>query len=301
MIRFDVLQPKTMPEAIQMLDQHGSAAQPLAGGTDLLVALKLRHLRPRYLVNLKGIPGIRGIEWHAGQGASIGALTRIRDLVASPVIKERFPILRQAASALGSVQVRNLATIGGNLCNASPSADTAPALIALGAHVRIHGPAGERQVPIEAFFSGPGRTVLRPGELLTQIWIPQNPPRSGGSYVKHGARRSMDCAVVGVAAMIILHDSMARCREARIVLGAVAPTPVRAVSAEVVLRNKILSECLLRQAGEAAVQGTSPITDVRGSACYRQDLVRVLVVRAVRQAWEAAGEWPDVPEERGSW
>jgi carbon-monoxide dehydrogenase medium subunit len=289
MITFDVLHPKTVPEAIQMLEQHGSAARPLAGGTDLLVALKLRHLRPRYLVNLKGLPGTRGIEWYEGQGARIGALTRIRDVVASPVVEEHFPILQQAASVLGSVQVRNLATIGGNLCNASPSADMAPALIALDAQVRICGRAEERQVPLESFFSGPGRTVLRPGELLTAIWVPRSPLRSGGCYVKYGTRRSMDCAVVGVAATIALHDSMARCREARIVLGAVAPTPVRAVAAEGVLQNQMLSESLLHQAAEAAALAARPITDVRGSACYRQDLVPVLVARAVRQAWEAAG------------
>jgi carbon-monoxide dehydrogenase medium subunit len=289
MIRFDVLQPKTIPEAIQMLNQHGSSARALAGGTDLLVAMKLRHQRPRYLVNLKGLSGMRGIAWHEGKGLRIGALTRIRELVASALIGEHFPVLQQAAGALGSVQVRNLATVGGNLCNASPSADTAPALMALDAQVCIFGSAGERRVPLEAFFAGPGRTMLRPAELLTEIWVPSSAPRSGGCYVKHGSRKSMDCAVVGVAVRVSLQDSTTRCGEARIVLGAVAPTPVRATAAEDMLQERELSESLVQQAAEAAVLDTRPISDLRGSACYRQDLVPALVGRAIREAWAAAG------------
>ncbi len=289
MTGFDVLEPQTLSEAIGLLQQHGATARPFAGGTDLMVAIKLHHLRPRYLVNLKRLPGLEGVRQERG-GLRIGALTKIADLADSPLVREWCPMLAQAAGELGSLQVRNVATVGGNLCNASPSADTAPALIALEAQAHMVGPGGERTVPLEQFFTGPGTTVLAEGELLTHLWLPRPSSRSGGVYLKSGTRKSMDCAVVGVGVLLETDKEGTACARARIVLGAVAPTPVRAREAEALLREGQIDAVDLKRVGQAASSATAPIDDVRGSAAYRRELVQVLVPRAIRLAWEAARE-----------
>ncbi len=287
MPRFDVLEPQTLPEAVGLLRQHGATARPLAGGTDLMVAINLRHLQPRYLVNLKHIPGLEGIELEQ-DGLRIGSLTKVADLAESTLIRERYSLLAQAAGELGSVQVRNLATVGGNLCNASPSADTAPALIALDSQAHIVGPAGERVVPLEGFFTGPGTTVLGEGELLTHLWLPLPSPRAGGCYLKSSTRKTMDCAVVGIGVLLEADEARSICVRARIVLGATAPTPIRAREAEAFLLDRPFTAVDLDQVGQAAASAATPIDDVRGSAGYRREMVRVLAPRAIRQAWLAA-------------
>jgi carbon-monoxide dehydrogenase medium subunit len=205
-----------------------------------------------------------------------------RAIEISPVVQEKYPGLLQAVRELGSIQVRNRATIVGNICRASPSADTLPPLIADGASARIFGPAGDRKVALEDFFTGPGRTVLERDELVTEITIPPPPPRTGKIYIKHGRRKAMELATVGVAVSLTLEDDA--CREARIALGAVAPTPIRARQAEALLRDRAISERLIETAAQAAMAEVLPISNVRASAEYRRQMVGVLTKRALTHA-----------------
>jgi len=197
----------------------------------------------------------------------------------------KYPGLAQAARELGSIQVRNRATIVGNICRASPSADTLPPLIADGATVKMFGPAGERTVPLEGFFTGPGKTVLAPGELVTEIAVPPPPPRTGKHYLKHGRRKAMELATVGVAVSVTLDADT--CRQIRIALGAVAPTVIRARQAEDTLRGRALDGAAIEAAAQIAMGECRPISNVRGSAEYRREMVGVLTQRAIRQAMGA--------------
>ena len=213
----------------------------------------------------------------------------MRAVETSPFVAAHYAGLAAAARSLGSIQIRNRATVAGNICRASPSADTPPPLIADGATVRIAGPAGERVVPLEAFFTGPGRSVLARDEILVAIDVPPPAPRTGKVYLKHGRRLAMELATVGVAVALTLEPDGDGCREVRVVLGAVAPTPIRAREAEAVLRGRIPNAGLIAEAAEAAEAEARPISDVRSSADYRREMVRVLAARAIRQALDACG------------
>ncbi len=289
MVRFDYLEPKTVQKALTFLSQHGSEARVLAGGTDLLRALKLRTLRPRYLINIKYIPQMSKITSSPRAGLKIGAASTMGSLELSPVIRQKSPALFEAVHLLGSPQVRNLATLGGTLCNAAPSAETAPILLARDARAFIAGSKGETGIPLESFFTGPGQTVLKTGELLAYITIPEAPRRTGEAYFKHSPRSSMDIAVVGVAAVVTLSPSGDRIERCSIALGAVAPTPIRARKAESVLVGQAPSEQLISEAARQAALESRPISDLRGSAEYRRDMVSVMTSRALRLALERAG------------
>ncbi|MDP2726601.1 MAG: xanthine dehydrogenase family protein subunit M [Dehalococcoidia bacterium] len=284
-MRFEVLEPGSIEEAVSLLTSYGEEARPIAGGTDLLVQIRYQKARPRYLVDLGSIPGLDYVRWHGDGALHLGALATLSAIASSPDVKSRFAPLAQAARLVGSVQVRNLATVAGNLCHASPSAETAPALLALGAVVEIQGPKGKRQVPLVDFFAGPGSTVLAPGELVVEIGVPNPGTGCRGVYLKHSLRAAMDIAMVGVAA--VLSTTNGTCVEARLALGAVAPTPIRATAAEKTLVGKKLQEDVLEEVAREAAQEAHPIDDIRAPADYRREIVRVLVKRAVRQAWEA--------------
>ncbi len=286
MVRFEYLEPTNLQEVISILSRHGSQAKVLAGGTDLLTLLKERTLKPRFVVNIKRLTGLEGITHTPGKGLRIGALTTIRTLETSSLLKETYPALAQAAHLLGSPQVRNLATIGGNLCNAAPSAETASPLLSFSAFARIAGPKGERTLPLDSFFSGPGTTVLQEGELLTEIFLPEPLPRMGSVYIKHCPRGSMDIAVVGVAVMVALSSGNGKVEECRIGLGAVGPTPFRATGTEELLRGEKVTEFLVQEVAKKAAAESRPISDIRGSAEYRSQMVRVLTARALRMAHE---------------
>lgn len=282
--KFEYLDPKTMEEASLLLSKHKATAKIIAGGTDLLVQLKQGEGLPRYIINMKGIPNHDFITCDEKEGLRIGALATIHSLEVSPVIRQKFSILAQAANQLGTSPVRNCATIGGNLCNAAPSAETAPALLVLEARVKIVSADGERTVPIEDFFTGPGQTVLHPHEILSEIQIPNPLPRSGGVYLAQTVRKALDLAIVGVAVVTTLDGDILK--DVKIALGAVAPTPIRARRAEAVIRGQRLSDALPDEAGLAASEEASPIDDIRGSAEYRRKVIRVLVGRAIKQAAE---------------
>ena len=284
---FEYFAPTSLEDAMGLLKRYGGKAKALAGGTDLLVQMKERTVTPSYLIDLKHIPGLSGIRHSKRQGLRIGALTTLNEILASESIEEKYPALIQGAEWIGCVQVRNQATIGGNLCNASPSADMAPGLIALDAKARIVGPEGARELPLEAFFRGPGRSALRNGEILTEVVISDPPPRSGASYIRHTPRVAMDIAVVGVGAYIALNGEKS-CEDARIVLGAVAPTPIRVRRAERILKGKPLEEPLIERAAQRASEASKPIDDVRGSVAFRREIVAVLIRRTLKEAIEVA-------------
>ena len=270
MKRFDYFEPRTLDEAAKLLAAPNT--QILAGGTDLLVELK-EHLRhAARVVNIKKIAGLTALSFDAKDGLRIGALATERDVELSPVVKERYRGLLQAVRELGSIQVRYRATIIGNICRASPSADTIPPLIADGAVVHIHG-TRQRTVKLEDFFLAPGKTVLEPGEVVTALTVPPPVADTRKIYIKHGRRKAMELATVGVA---VTH---APGGETRIVLGAVAPTPIRARQAEKVFS----STGDAARAGQAAADESRPISNVRATAEYRREMVGVLTRRALEQ------------------
>ena len=282
MHQFNYLEPATLADAVTLLTRHGAAANLLAGGTDLLVEIKESLRRPALVINIKRITGIEALTFDAKRGLHIGALTTARTVEMHPAIATHYPGLHRAVQELGSIQVRNRATIVGNVCRASPSADTLPPLIADGATVAIVGPSGERHVAMEAFFTGPGRTVLGAGEIVTGIDVPAPPPGMGKSYIKHGRRKAMELATVGVAVCLTIEQGV--CRDVRVVLGAVASTPIRAHAAEALLRGQTLTDERVEAAGVAAMAESRPISNVRASADYRREMVGVLTRRAIREA-----------------
>jgi carbon-monoxide dehydrogenase medium subunit len=279
--RFECLEPGTVQEACSLLADHKEQARVIAGGTDLLVKMKDRELKPRYIIRLKSIPGLNSIEYD-GTGVKIGALATLSALRKSPLIREHCAILGQALDQMASPQVRTLATIGGNICNAVPSADTAPALLTLDAKVTLVCCQGERTVGIEEFFTGPNQTVCTAEEIVREILVPDQPAGGTGVYLKLTPRKAMDLAVVGIAVMVVYHGQV--CEDIKIALGAVAPTPIRARKAEEVLKGKKLEDSLIEKAAGIAAEESKPIDDFRASAEYRREMVDVLVTRAIQQA-----------------
>jgi CO/xanthine dehydrogenase FAD-binding subunit len=283
---FDIIATDTVEEACSLFSGYGADAQLFAGGTDLFIKMKQRRLLPRILINIKRIPALDRIRYDADEGLRIGALTSIQSIMDSTVIGEKFRVLSQAATVLGTPQIRNLGTLGGNLANASPSAEFAPPLLILEASVRCVGPRGERLVPMNEFFVGPGKSVLSQGELITEVHVPNSPLRAQGIYLKHSLRM-MDVSMAAAAALVLLDGDV--CREVRIALGAVAPTPFRARKAEAALRGKRLSgdsnnRELLEEVGRIAADESHPIDDLRGYASYRRKVVAMLVRQGLEQA-----------------
>ncbi|MDX1414701.1 MAG: xanthine dehydrogenase family protein subunit M [Candidatus Promineifilaceae bacterium] len=283
---FDYFEPATLDEAVALLQEHDGNTSILAGGTDLLVEIK-EHLRAvDTMINIKKIRGLDHLTWDEEQGLRIGSLASVRRVETAPFVLAHYAGLAQAASELGSIQVRNRATIAGNICRASPSADTLPPLIADQAQILLYGPHGQRVVPMGEFFTGPGRTVMDPAEILIEITVPPPPPHTGKAYIKHGRRKAMELATVGIGVTLTLREDI--CREIRIVLGAVAPTPIRAPEAEALLRGHALDDKRIAAAAAAAMEESRPISDVRSSARYRREMVRVQTGRAVKLAYERA-------------
>ena len=280
-MRFNYLEPATIQEAIALLGKHGEKARVIAGGTDLLVKTRAKAIKPEYVIDISYIPKLDYIAYDEKQGLRIGALTTIRAVETSDKIRKFYPAISQAAGLVGSVAIRNVATIGGNLCNAAPSADIIPSLIGFSAKAKIIGADGERETPVENFCSGPGFTCLRKAELLAEIQVPVPPTGTKGVYLKH-TRTPIDLALVGVAVILIL-DSDEVCKDIKIVLGAVAPTPIRAKKAEEILRGKKIESALIEKAAQTASSEARPISDVRASAEYRREIIEVLTRRAIKQ------------------
>ncbi len=282
---FDLLMPRTLPEALDMLAEDAPSVAPLAGGTNLIPDMRSGRHRPGVLVNIAGLDELRGIRRENGQVVVGGGVT-IAELLDDALIAELAPVLRQGAAVLASPLVRNRATVGGNLADASPAADTAPPLLALGAEVELASKEGTRRVPLEEFFVHVRRTVREPHEVLSSVRWPVPPPGSVGRFRKLALRRADAISVLSVAVMVEPGGD-GRCGQARIALGAVAPTPIRVHPAEDALRGQKLTAGAIAEAARLAAEAARPIDDIRGSAGYRQRVVEVLVRRLLA---EVAGE-----------
>ena len=279
----DYVKPENLDEALSLISQTPEGKYRVyAGGTDLIPKLKGRVIKaPEFLIDLKGIPGLDYIDFDDQSGLRIGALATVRSVETSTIITEKYPILSQAAKSIASIQVRNRGTIAGNICNAVPSADSAPALLCLDAKLLCSGSSGDRVIDIKNFFSGPNKTVLKPDELLKEIKIPAGPEMSQGVYIKLSTRSSMDLAVVGVGVLAAVEDGVFK--GIRIGLGAVAPTPIRAFEAEAMLEGSKIGKDIIAKAAKTASEEALPIDDHRASALYRKMMVEVLVKRGLHQ------------------
>lgn len=282
---FEYLEPQTLKQALSSLNNYGNKAKVIAGGTDLVPLLKDKTLRPEYLISIGRIADLDYIRMDK-TGIRIGALTTICSIDQSPQIKAHCGILCQAASQMASTAIRNVATLAGNLCNASPAADMAPALLALSATVKLVSVTGERVVPLEEYFVGPSSTVLKPNELMTEIQMPALAPKTGGAYIKYTTGGGEELALVGVAALITMTDGT--CTDAKIALGAVAPTPIRAPKTEKLLIGKKIDDNLIKKAARTASDELSPIDDIFGSAEYRREMIKIIARDAIKQAAEMA-------------
>lgn len=278
---FEYFEPSTLSKAISLLAQYKGKAEILAGGTDLLIQMKQRDLTPEYLIDIKNISELDYIKHNEEEGLKIGALVTHSSIVNSAIIKEKFDLLIEASLAVGSVQTRNRGTVAGNICNSSPSADTPPALIALDASFKLVSITGERIVKVEEFFRSPFKSVIKETELLAEIRIPNLPVHSGGSYLWLPKITAVDETLVGVGVLITVDDLIYKnCTMARIGLGSVAPTPIRAKMTEEFLKGKRVEDVIFRQAAEVAANETLP----RSRAEYRREMVKIFVKRALDKA-----------------
>jgi len=274
-----------LDEVPRLLEEHGEAARLLMGGTDLFVRMRDGFVRPRIVVDVKHLPGMRDIIHDEQTGLTIGAAVTMNEVARHPDVQAHYPLLAEAANSVASYQLRNRATLGGNLCNGSPAADTAPATLVLEGRIVLHGPKGERVVPANEFFLGPGATAMQAGELMTAVRFPVPPVGSTGKYLKLGRNRAGDLAIAGVA-VFGFPDGTASGYRFHIGLASVAPVPLRALEAEKVLAASPPGEETFALAAEKAMEAASPIDDVRSGAAYRKAMVQTLTLRGLREVWE---------------
>jgi carbon-monoxide dehydrogenase medium subunit len=282
----DYFEPKTVSEALALLQKYGDQTKVIAGGTDVMVDIKYKE-EPGGLINIKKIPGLCGIQENGGS-LRIGPLTTIREIETSSLVRDKLPVLWEAAHQFASLQIRNTATIGGNICRASPSGETLTPLLVLEATAKLAFSEGEKTEPFSSFFQGPGKCSIGAKGLLTDIEIPYPAAGTRGVYLKHAVRGAMDIAMVGVAVLITSDAAKNNLQDVRIGLGAVAPTPVRAPKTEGLLRGKPLTAALLKEAAATAASESSPIDDQRSSAEYRRWIVEALTRRGLAETWKAA-------------
>jgi CO/xanthine dehydrogenase FAD-binding subunit len=281
MHEYRYLEPRNVAEACGMLAEYSGRARLLAGGTDLVLQMQTGRHKPEAVIYVGRLHELQGIHFSERGGLTVGSLATMRELETHPVVRERYPTLARGAAEVGSVQIRNLATLGGNLCNASPSADTSPSLLSLDAQVKIAGTGGERMVPVGQFWTGPGRTDLKHDEMVTGVVVPAPARDTRTFYYKLAVRKAMDLAMVGIAVSLVRENGS--CRDVRIALGAVAPVVLRATEAEQFIAAGPADPARLEEAARLAMEATQPISDQRASAHYRREMVRVLTHRALSQ------------------
>lgn len=278
---FEFFEPKTVDEVVQLLFMYGAKAKVMAGGVDLVLKMRLRELMPEYVVSLQKVPELDYIEGDRETGLRFGALATLRQIELSPIVQRNWVLLYEAVHQIASVQAKTMGTAVGNLCVATPASDVAPALFALGAKVKIAGTASEKVIPIEDLFVAVGKTILEPHEIVTEIFVPALPARTGGAFMKL-AKTMDDIAKINTAVTVTVADG--KCQQARIALGSVAPTPIRVTEAEETLKTQKLDEKTIARAAEAAAESVKPITDVRSTAVYRKEMAKVLVKDALEKA-----------------
>jgi carbon-monoxide dehydrogenase medium subunit len=288
MKNFEYLEPTTVAEACAMLKRHGSEGKVFAGGSHLTILMKQGLYQPKVLINIKKISGLKGIEYDAKEGLSIGALVTHRELETSALVKEKFPVLCEAEREVANIRVRNMGTIGGNLASGEPLTDLSQIFISLDGKAKIAGPAAERVIAVEELFIDFYTTSLTEEEILTQVVLPPLPPRSGIEYIRFSSSSVVDKPSAGVAVRLTLENGSETIQAARIVLGCVGATPVRARKAEALLIGKKPTTELAEEAGSLASQECSPVSDLRGSEQYKRAIVRTLVKRAAAKAYERA-------------
>lgn len=286
---FEYVRPSRPDEVVDSLMKNGEEAKLLMGGTDLFPGLRDGLFHPTIVLDVKHLPNMRQIEYSPDTGLVVGAAVTMNELAQHPEVRTHYPLLAQAANNVASYQVRNRATLGGNLCNASPCADTAPATLVLEGQLVLYGAAGERLVPASQFFLGPGLTALQPGEFMTAIRFPPHPGPSAARYLKLGRCKSGDLSLVS-AAILCFHDAAAAGYRFRIGLGSVAPTALRVRKAEEFLATSRVTEADLSEAAQYAMEASSPITDVRGTADYQRAMVRTLTLRGLQGVWAQVQE-----------
>jgi carbon-monoxide dehydrogenase medium subunit len=285
--RFAYYEPATLEEALALLEEHGSHARLLAGGTDLFVQLKMERNAPEVVIYIGRIPGLDQIKV-GDSHLQVGALASILSLQEHPSLKAHYPAVAEACASFSTIQVQTMGTVGGNLGNGSPAADSAPALIAYDAQIQLTSLEGERRLPLEQFFLGPGKTALKPGELITQVILPRPEKNSGSAFLKI-SRVEADIAKASAAVMIVRDARQDTIKDCRMVFGSVAPTPLRTRKAESVLIGRKLDDALAMQAARAAAEEIMPIDDVRSTAWYRREAVRAMTYDALMSAWQRSG------------
>lgn len=287
--RFKYRKIGSLSETLRILKNKGAAARILAGGTDLILQIKEGQISPSLVLDVKNVPELNRLAWNEAGGLHIGAAVSLSKLLASAIVSERFSILAQACSVIGSMQIRNRGTIVGNICNAAPSADSAPALLCLRARAIVASNTGTRKVNLDDFFVAPGKTSIGDDELLVEIEVPTPPAHSAGCYMRHTLREEMDIAVAGVASFLTMSPRNKKLKEVRIALGAVAPTPVRVHGAEAMLAGKAVTQRIIEEVAEKAAEEANPISDIRASAEYRREMVKVLTRRTLQKSCEMLG------------
>ncbi len=285
---FEYLEPATVAEACGLLKRYAGEARPYAGGAYLSIVMKQGLLQPKALVNIKKIKELKGIRFDRAEGLILGALVTHREIETSALVRETFPILREVEREVANIRVRNVGTVGGNLASGEPLTDLAQIFISLDARIKVAGPSGERVMPLEELFVDYYQTSLAEDEILTQVIIPPLPACSGIEYIRFSSSSVVDKPCVGVSVRLSLETEKKVCRVVRIVLGCVAPVPMRAQRAEAVLHGKPLRPELVEEAAASAAQECSPVSDLRGSEKYKRAIVSTLVKRAVRRAHERA-------------
>jgi aerobic carbon-monoxide dehydrogenase medium subunit len=288
MKNFEYLEPTTVADACALLKQHGGEAKVFAGGSHLTILMKQGLYEPKSLVNIKKIPELKGIKYDAKEGLIIGALVTHRELETSALVKEKFPVLCEAEREVANIRVRNMGTIGGNLASGEPLTDLSQIFISLDGKAKITGPNGQRILPVEELFVDFYTTTLDEDEILTEVVLPPLPPRSGIEYIRFSSSSVVDKPSVGVAVRLTLETGSERVQAARIVLGCVGATPVRARKAEALITGKKLTPELANEVGVIASQECSPTSDLRGSEQYKRAIVDTLVKRAAGRAYERA-------------
>ncbi len=287
---FDYIKPKTLAEASRFLAEYAGEARPFIGGTDTFVRMRDGFWKEKYLVDVKDLDGMRDITFDPKHGLTIGAAASMNRVIVSPAVSEHYALLAEAAHTVASYQLRSRATIVGNICNASPAGDTVGACIVLDGSLRVHGVDGTRLEPLRTFFRGPGKTVLKPGDIATAIVFPLPPKNHAAKYIKLGRNTIGDLAIVGVTALGYPDGETPSGYRFRLALASVAPTPLAPKEAEAILAEELITEATIEKAAEAAMNACHPIDDVRGSARYRKLMVRNLTRKAVSEVWKELGE-----------
>jgi carbon-monoxide dehydrogenase medium subunit len=283
---FEYIKPASLVEASQFLAQHVGEARPLLGGTDTFVRMRDGFWKDKFLVDVKGLPGMTDLSFDPLKGLRVGAAVPMNRMLALPEIAQYFPLLAEAANTVASYQLRSRATVVGNICNASPAGDTIGACILYDGVLEVHGVEGLRDEPLAGFFKGPGKTALKPGDVVTAFKLPVPPDGNVGNYIKLGRNKLSDLSIVGVSVLAYQDQQSASGYHFRVALASVAPIPLEVKAVTDVLKSRKITPELLDEAAQSAMDACNPIDDVRGSARYRKIMVRNLVRRGLDNVWQ---------------